>query len=82
MRVAQSQLVNNGGAVITADELLSGSVPRRPPLSLTLDYKPHDISDDIERGTLLLDQLVSLPKEPQRAESKSEHWGYYEQLNN
>ena len=49
MRVAQSRLLNKEGAVVTADELLSGSVPRRPRLTLKLDFRPRAISD-IEGG--------------------------------
>lgn len=47
MRVAQSRLLNGEGAVITADELLSTSAPRRPRLKL--DFRPHN-SLDVEEG--------------------------------
>jgi len=56
MRVAQSRLLNKEGAVVTADELLSGSVPRRPRLTLKLDFRPRATSD-IEGG-------VSWPEAP------------------
>jgi len=49
MRVAQNRLLKRESGVITADELLSGSVPRRPRLTLKLDFRPRNASD-VERG--------------------------------
>lgn len=43
MRVAQSRLLNREDAVITADELLSTPAPRRPRLSLKLDFRPRNL---------------------------------------
>ena len=49
MRVAQSRFLNRDGAVITGDELLSVSAPRRPRLTLKLDFRPRNTLD-IEEG--------------------------------
>lgn len=49
MRVAQSRLLNGEGSVITTDELLSASTPRRPRLSLKLNFGPHN-SLNVEEG--------------------------------
>ena len=45
MRIAQSRLLNKDGGVVTSDDLLSGAAPRRPRLSLKLDFRPRDTSD-------------------------------------
>jgi hypothetical protein len=45
MRVAQSRLLNKEGGVVTTDDILSGSAPRRPRLSLKLDFRYRDTSD-------------------------------------
>ena len=49
MRVAQNRFLDKESAVITAEEILSSSAPRRPRLSLKLDFRPHDTLD-VERG--------------------------------
>ena len=49
MRVAQRRLLGGEGAVVTADEFISTSTPRRPRLSVKLDFRPRD-SLDIEEG--------------------------------
>ena len=54
MRVAQSRLLNRESGVVTTDGLLSGSTPRRPHLSLNLDFRPRDTSD-VERGATWLE---------------------------
>lgn len=49
MRVAQSRVLNREGGVVTADGFLPTSAPRRPRLSLKLDFRPRNFSD-IEEG--------------------------------
>jgi len=54
MRVAQSRLMNGEGGVVTTDDILSGSAPRRPRLSLKLDFRHRDTSD-LEGGATWLE---------------------------
>lgn len=54
MRVAQSRLLNKEGGVVTTDDILSGSAPRRPRLSLKLDFGPPNTSD-LEGGAMRLE---------------------------
>lgn len=49
MRVAQNRFLNKESVVVTADEILSASVPHRPRLSLKLNFRPNN-SLDIEGG--------------------------------
>ena len=53
MRVAQSRLLNKEGGVVTTDDILSGSTPRRPRLSLKLDFGSPNASD-LEGGAMRL----------------------------
>ena len=54
MRVAQSRLLNREGGVVTTDDILSGSAPRRPRLSLKLDFRRRNTSD-LEGGITWLE---------------------------
>jgi hypothetical protein len=49
MRVAQRRFLSKESTVITAEEILSAPAPRRPRLSLKLDFRPHSTLD-IEGG--------------------------------
>jgi hypothetical protein len=53
MRVAQSRLLNKEGGVVTTEDILSGSTPRRPRLSLKLDFGPPNTLDLEGGGTRL-----------------------------
>lgn len=54
MRVSQSRLLNKEGGVVTTDDILSGSTPRRPRLSLKLDFGSPNTSD-LEGGATRLE---------------------------
>lgn len=65
MRIAQNHLLNRGGSVVTAEELLSASAPRRPRLSLRLDFRTRN-SSDLEKGETMIETPMAptTPKLP------------------
>lgn len=76
MRVAQGRFLNKESVVITAEEILSTPTPRRPRLSIKLDFRPRNASD-IEGGekepeTPMAPTTPKLPEPPPFVKIKSD----------